>query len=77
MVNEVVIPGSREKGISAVAQVPAAASITATPDHAVALVYVDQTVTVGRGTPTDTASSVKVTLERVGDRWLVSGFQPV
>lgn len=77
LVNEVVIPGSREKNISAVAQVPAAASVSATPDHAVALVFVDQTVTVGDDTPTNTASSVKVTLDRVGTQWLVSGFEPV
>lgn len=77
LVNEVVIPGSKEKGISAVAQVPAAASVSATANHAVALVFVDQTVTVGKDTPTNTASSVRVTLDRVGDRWLVSGFEPV
>lgn len=77
LVNEVVIPGSKEKRISAVAQVPAAASISATPDHAVALVFVDQTVTVGKDMPTNTASSVKVTLDRVAGRWLVSGFEPV
>lgn len=77
LVNEVVIPGSKEKQISAVAQVPAAASVSATANHAVALVFVDQTVTIGKGTPTNTASSVRVTLDRVDDRWLVSGFEPV
>lgn len=77
LVNEVVIPGSREKHISAVAQVPAAASVSATPDHAVALVFVNQTVTVGKDTPTNTASSVRVSLDRVGGQWLVSGFEPV
>lgn len=77
LVNEVVIPGSKEKKISAVARVPAAASVSATPDHAVALVFVDQTVSVGKDTPTNTASSVKVTLDRVGGRWLISGFEPV
>lgn len=77
LVNEVVIPGSKEKGISAVAQVPAAASVSATPDHAVALIFVNQAVTVGDGIPTNTASSVKVTLAHVGGRWLVSGFEPV
>lgn len=77
LVNEVVIPGSKEKRISAVAQVPAAASISATPDHAVALVFIDQTVTIGKDTPTNTASSVQVTLAHVGGRWLVSGFEPV
>jgi Mce-associated membrane protein len=34
-------------------------------------------VTVGTGAPTDTASSVKVTLDKIGDRWLISDFQPV
>lgn len=77
LVNDVVIPGSREKKISAVAQVPAAASVSAGPGHAVALVFVDQTVTIGKDAPTDTASSVRVTLDKVGGRWLVSGFEPV
>lgn len=77
LVNDVVIPGSKEKKISAVAQVPAAASVSAGPDHAVALVFVDQKVTIGADAPTDTASSVRVTLDRIGGRWLVSGFEPV
>ena len=77
LVNEVVIPGSKEKRISAVAQVPAAASVSATPSHATALVFVNQTVNIGNDAPTDTASSVRVTLDKVGGRWLVSGFEPV
>lgn len=77
LVTEVVIPGSKEKKISAAASVPAAASVSATPRHAVALVFVDQTVTIGGDAPTNTASSIRVTLDRVGDRWLVAGFEPV
>lgn len=77
LINEVVIPGAREKKISSVARVPAASAITATPDHAVTLVFVNQTVTVGKDTPTNTASSVRVTLDKVNGRWLVSGFEPV
>ena len=77
LVNEVVIPGSREKKISAAARVPAAASVSATSHRAVALVFVDQTVTIGEDAPTDTASSIRVTLDRVGGRWLVSGFEPI
>ncbi|MGI9161772.1 MAG: hypothetical protein ACR2JI_02445 [Mycobacterium sp.] len=77
LVNEVVIPGSKEKKISAVAQVPATASVSATPNHAVALVFVDQSVTIGKSAPTNTASSVRVTLDLVDGRWLVSGFEPV
>ena len=77
LTHDVVIPGSKEKQISAVASVPAVASISATPTHAEALVFVNQTVIVGNGGPTATASSVRVTLDKVGDRWLISGFDPV
>lgn len=77
LTNDVVIPGAKQKQISAVATVPAAASVSAEPNRAVVLVFVNQTVVVGSDAPTDTASSVRVTLDRVGGRWLVSGFDPV
>ncbi len=77
LTNDVVIPGAKEKQISAVASVPAAASVSATATEAVVLVFVNQTVIVGQDAPTDTASSVRVTLEKVGDSWLVSEFDPV
>lgn len=77
LTNDVVIPGSKERQISALASVPAAASVSATPDKAVVLLFVNQTVTVGPDAPTDTASSVRVTLEKDGDRWLISQFDPV
>jgi Mce-associated membrane protein len=77
LTTDVVIPGSKEKQISAVANVPAVASISANPNRAEALVFVNQTVIVGSGAPTGTASSVKVTLDKVGDRWLISAFDPV
>lgn len=77
LTNNVVIPGAKEKQISAVASVPAAASVSADPGHAVVLLFVNQTVTVGNGVPTDTASSVRITLDKSGDRWLISQFEPV
>jgi Mce-associated membrane protein len=77
LINDVVIPGAKEKQISAVASVPAAASESAEPNHAVVLVFVNQTVVVGQDAPTDTASSVRVALDKVGDRWLISKFDPV
>jgi Mce-associated membrane protein len=77
LINDVVIPGAKEKQISAVASVPAAASVSAEPTKAVVLVFVNQTVVVGQDTPSDTASSVRVTMEKVGDRWLISEFEPV
>ncbi|BBX09544.1 hypothetical protein [Mycolicibacterium aichiense] len=77
LINTVVIPGAKEKKISALAAVPAAASVSAKPDHAVVLLFVDQTVVVGTDAPTNTASSVRVTMEKVNNRWLISGFDPI
>jgi Mce-associated membrane protein len=77
LTHEVVIPGAKQKQISAVATVPAAASRSATASHAVVLLFVNQTVIVNQDAPTDTASSVRVTLDKVGGRWLISGFDPV
>ncbi|BBZ20946.1 hypothetical protein [Mycolicibacterium gadium] len=77
LINDVVIPGATQKQISAVASVPAAASVSADPTHAVVLVFVNQTVVVGQELPTDTASSVRVTLDKVDGRWLISEFEPV
>lgn len=77
LINDVVIPGARQKKIAAVATVPAAASVSATGNHAEVLVFVNQTVTIGDDAPTDTASSVRVTLDKVDGRWLVAQFEPI
>jgi Mce-associated membrane protein len=77
LINDVVIPGAKEKQIAARANVPAAASVSATENHAVVLVFVNQTVIVGNDGPTNTASSVRVTLDKIGGRWLISDFMPV
>jgi Mce-associated membrane protein len=77
LTHDVVIPGAKQKQISAVATVPAAASTLATENHAVVLLFVNQTVIIGQDAPTNTASSVRVTLDKVGGRWLISQFDPV
>lgn len=77
LINDVVIPGAQQKQISAVATVPDASVVSAEPTHAVVLVFVNQTVVVGTDAPTDTASSVSVTLDKSGDKWLISAFDPV
>jgi Mce-associated membrane protein len=77
LVNDVVAPGAKQQHITAVATVPAAASVSATGKHAVALVFVDQTTTIGNDAPTQTTSSVRVSLEKVDGRWLISQFDPV
>lgn len=77
LINTQVIPGAKEKQISAAAQVSAVASVSAESSHAVALVFVDQTIASAKAAPTTTASSIRVTLDKVDGRWLVSGFAPV
>jgi Mce-associated membrane protein len=77
LIHDVVIPGAKKQHISAIATVPAAASVSATPKHAVALLYVDQTVAVGNDAPTGTSSIVRVTMDKIGGRWLISAFDPV
>lgn len=77
LIHDVVIPGAKKQHISAVATVAAAGSVSAIPHHAIALLFVNQTVTVGSDAPTETASAVRVTLDKIGGRWLISGFDPV
>jgi Mce-associated membrane protein len=77
LVSDVVAPGAKQQHISAVATVPAAASVSATGNHAVVLVFVDQTTTIGNDAPTQSTSSVRVSLEKIDGRWLISQFDPV
>ena len=77
LVNDVVAPGAKQQHISAVATVPAAASVSATGKHAVVLVFVDQTTTIGDDAPTQSTSSVRVSLDKIDGRWLISQFDPV
>jgi Mce-associated membrane protein len=77
LINDVVIPGAKKGHISTTASVPAAASVSATANHAVTLLFVNQTAVVDKDPPTDTVSSVRVTLDKAAGRWLISGFDPV
>ncbi|WP_077741965.1 hypothetical protein [Mycolicibacterium boenickei] len=77
LIDDVVIPGAKQQVISAVASVSAAAAVSASARHAVVLVLVDQTTTIGTGPPTKSTSSVRVTLDKVENRWLISQFEPV
>lgn len=77
LTHDVVIPGAQQKQISAVATVPAAGAVSASASHAVVLLFVNQTIVVGQDAPTSTASNVRVTLERIGGRWLISQFDPI
>ena len=77
LIHDVVIPGVKQKQISAAASVPAAAAVATSEKHSVVIVFVNQTVTVGGDAPSNTASTVRVTLEKINGRWLISGFDPI
>lgn len=77
LIHAVVIPGSKDKKISAVATVPAATSISAAPSHAVVMVFVNQSIMVGNDPPSSSASSVRVTMDKHDNRWLISDFTPI
>lgn len=77
LVDTVVIPEARQRGLSAVTEVAAAASVSADTDRAVALLFIDQRTTAGAGPPTVSPSTVRVRLDRIAGRWLVSGFEPI
>jgi Mce-associated membrane protein len=77
LTTDVVIPGAKQQRISAVATVPRAASVSTETDNAVVLVFVNQTVVVGDSQPSATLSSVRVTLQKVDGKWLISKFDPV
>lgn len=77
LTHDVVIPGAQQNQVSAVATVASAASVQSSESHAVVLVFVNQTITIGNDAPTNTASSVRITLDKLNSRWLISQFDPV
>jgi Mce-associated membrane protein len=77
LTRDVVIPGAKQKHVSAIATVRFAAPVSAGPDHGVVLLFVNQTTIAGADAPAYTASSVRVTLDKLDGRWLISGFDPV
>ncbi|MBV8863126.1 MAG: hypothetical protein JO259_14910 [Mycobacterium sp.] len=71
---QTLIPDAKERQVTATATVPAAAAESTTENHAVVLLFVNQTVRIGHSRPSDTASSVRATLDKIGGRWLISDF---
>jgi Mce-associated membrane protein len=69
-----LIPNARERHVVATASAPLAASESVTQNHGVVLLFVTQTVRIGDASPVDAGSSVRVTLDKIGDRWLISDF---
>lgn len=77
LTQSLVIPGAKQQNVSVDAKVVGAASVSASPTHAVVLVFVNQTSVVGSDKPTELASTIRVTMEKVDGRWLISDFEPI
>jgi Mce-associated membrane protein len=71
---EELAPSAKQSRVVTTASVSGAAAQSVTSNRAVVLLFVDQTVKMGDEPPTATGSSVRVTLDKVGERWLISDF---
>jgi Mce-associated membrane protein len=77
LTHKVVIPGAKQQHISTTATIAAAAPVSATGNHAVVLLLVNQTTTAGTDRPSILQSSVRATMDKVDGRWLMAGFDPI
>jgi Mce-associated membrane protein len=77
LINDVVIPGAKQQQVTSVATVASASSVSATANHAVVLLFVNQAITMGSDPPSHTASSVRLTMDKTEDRWMITQFEPV
>lgn len=77
LITTVLVPEAKQRNLSASATVPAAGVVTAEAGHAVVLAYVDQELRAGAAPATRNNTSVRVTMDKVGGRWLISGFEPI
>jgi Mce-associated membrane protein len=75
---QIVGPAAKEKSLKTTARVIGAAVSELHPNSAVVLVYVDQSTTSkDRPDPSESASSVLVSVTRVNGNWLITKFDPV
>jgi Mce-associated membrane protein len=77
LIHDVVIPGAKQKNITAVAQVPAASVESLTTDKASMIVFVNQQVTIPPAAPTNTASTARVGLQKINGAWLIDALDPM
>lgn len=76
--SQTVAPAAREKRLTTTATVKQAGVETLTTDSATILIFVDQTTTSrDQPSPSEAASSVRVSLTKVKGKWLISKFDPV
>jgi len=76
--DEIVAPAAKQKAVKTTASVVRTAVSELRPDSAKVVVFLNQTTTsTSKPEPTQTASSVVVSLTKVNGAWLISAFDPV
>jgi Mce-associated membrane protein len=75
---QIVAPAAKQKSLKTTARVIGAAVSELHPGTAVVLVFVDQSTTSkDRPDPSESASSVLVSMTRVNGNWLITKFDPI
>ena len=75
---QIVTPAAKQKKVKTTASVVRSGVSELHPDSAVVLVFINQTTeSSGLPEPSQTVSSVRVSLKKVDGAWLISSFDPV
>ncbi|MPZ36191.1 MAG: h domain protein [Rhodospirillales bacterium] len=78
LAQKTMIPAVKQQKVNTRVDVVAASVVTAEPDRTVVLLFINQyTQSVGSDAQKTNGSRVRMTMERAGDRWLVSELAPV
>jgi Mce-associated membrane protein len=78
LASNVIVPASKAQSLTTKAEVVRAAVIDAQSDQVNALLFVNQTTTLGgQPAPHAAINQVKVTMTRQDGRWLISDLQPL
>lgn len=76
--DQIVAPAAKQKAVKTTASVVRAAVSQLRPDSAKVVVFLNQTtISTTKPEPTQTSSSVVVSLTKVNGTWLISAFDPV
>lgn len=75
---ESIAPAAKDRGITSSATVSASSVVSSSEDSAVALVFVNQNITsTDAPDPKAASSSLRLELNRVDGRWLISKLDPI
>ncbi|MFC6009967.1 h domain protein [Nocardia lasii] len=78
LIQQAIAPGAKEKQLTVKATTQAEGVVSADPEHAVVLLYLNQ-LTTSKDSPqgTTSGSRVRVTLDKSDNRWLVAQVTPI